>query len=339
MTRIRFTLSAFLLFAFALHPGEALAAPSFCTDTARAMRDACGAEVEDDYHVARAICINLSDGEERDDCFAEAFAERRGGHWFCSQLLRTRRNACSLLGEARYDPEFDPENFDDDFTHLTRPNPYFPLTIGNRWEFAGGDETNVVEILDETKLIEGVTCIVARDQVFFGSDLHENTDDWYCQARSGDVYYFGEEVKNFESFDGDSPRVAELVSTDGSFKHGRDGDKGGLIFPVSPAAGDAYIEEFSLGNAEDVTEILSTTYSFGASPELDQLVPPALAAYLCSGNCVVTKNYSLIEPGIFARKYYAPGIGIFLEVEPDQSLAIRLVDCNFDSRCDSLPQP
>jgi len=54
------------------------------------------------------------------------------------------------------------------------------------------------------------------------------------------------------------------------------------------------------------------------------------------GICVVTKNFSLLEPGIFARKYYAPGIGVVLEVEPDEGKAVRLVDCNFDARCASL---
>jgi hypothetical protein len=87
-----------------------------------------------------------------------------------------------------------------------------------------------------------------------------------------------------------------------------------------------------------VTEVLSTTYSFGSGgPELDELVPPDLAALFCSaGDCVVTKNFSLLEPGVFARKYYAPGIGVFLEVEPDEAKSIRLVNCNFDSRCAML---
>lgn len=339
MNRHRFSLFALLFFAFLLHPGATRADEGSCTATAMALREACGSEIRDDYFVARAKCINVADDGEREECFEEARVERNSGRRFCGQQLRWRRDTCNLVGEERYDPELDPEDFDVDYHSPAHPNAYFPLRVGNRWEFAGGTETNIVEVLDETKLIEGVTCIVVRDQVFSGDDLQEDTDDWYCQALNGDVYYLGEEVKDFESFDGDAPRLAELVSIDGSFKHGRDGDKGGLIFSASPAVGDAYIEEFSLGNAEDVTEILSTTYSFGAQPELDRLVPQALADYLCSGNCVVTKNYSVLEPGIYALKYYTPGIGIFLEVEADISLAVRLVDCNFDSRCDSLPQP
>jgi hypothetical protein len=89
--------------------------------------------------------------------------------------------------------------------------------------------------------------------------------------------------------------------------------KPGITFQASPTPGQVYLEEFSLGNAEDVTEVLSTTYAFGSDPELDQLVPEPLAQRFCSsGDCVVTKNFSLLEPGIFARKYYARGIGVFL---------------------------
>ena len=36
------------------------------------------------------------------------------------------------------------------------------------------------------------------------------------------------------------------------------------------------------------------------------------------------------EPDAFARKYYAPGIGVFLETAPDTGEVTRLVDCNFD---------
>jgi hypothetical protein len=103
-----------------------------------------------------------------------------------------------------------------------------------------------------------------------------------------------------------------------------------------------YLEEFSLGHAEDVTEILSTTYTFGKQAELDRGVPRQLANLFCSaGDCVVTRNFSLLEPGIFAHKYYARGIGVFLEVEIDPESSdveiSRLVSCNFDPRCASLP--
>ncbi len=311
----------------------------YCTATADALHRACGYEVQDDYWTGVAKCTNEAEKADRDECHADIRASRRESLDFCRESHEGRRDACKVLGEARYDPEFDAELFDHDFRNLTNPNHYFPLTIGNRWEYAGGVETNTIEVLDQTKLIDDVTCITIRDLVYKNGKLAEATDDWYAQARSGDTWYCGEEVKDYESFDGDVPSLPELVSIDGSFKADREMDKPGIIFLAHPARGRAYLEEFSLGNAEDVTEILDASYAYGDDRELDASVPRALADLLCAGDCVVTKNYSLIEPGIFARKYYAPGIGVFLEVSPDTGEVLRLTGCNFDPRCSQLPRP
>lgn len=315
-----------------------LPAGRYCSATARTLFRACGFEVQDDYWKAVATCLNVSSPAERRQCFAEARGARLEGSGRCAEQREWRLEACRSLGEARYDPDFDPAHFDDP-RNPTRPNPYFPLQVGSRWEYRGGDEVNTLEVLDETKLIDGVRCIVVSDLVTRDGDVVEDTDDWFALARDGNVWYCGEEVKDYESFDGDDPRKPELVSIDGSFKAGRDRDKPGVIFQAAPETGQSYLEEFSLGNAEDVTDVLSTTYAHGADPELDRSVPEALARLLCAGDCVVTRNYSLLEPKVVARKYYARGIGFFLEVKPDTGEAVQLVSCNVDPRCDALPVP
>jgi hypothetical protein len=309
----------------------------FCSATALTLSNACENEVQSDYFTAQAICFNVSNDAEREECFADAKDSRDEGRQLCREQRTTRLDACDLIGEDRYDPDFQPAVFDDP-KNPKNPNSYFPLTIGNLWEYAGGTEFNTVEVMNETKLIEGVTCIVIRDIVKDNGDLTEATDDWYAVANDGNVWYCGEKTQTLESFDGDNPRTPELLSVDGSFKAGRDGDKPGIIFPASPTQGQAYLEEFSLGNAEDATVILSTTYAFGHDAGLDQGVPQQLAERFCSGDCVVTRNFSLLEPGIFARKYYAPGIGVFLELETTGETS-QLVNCNFDPRCVGLPTP
>ena len=117
--------------------------------------------------------------------------------------------------------------------------------------------------------------------------ITEGTNDWFAQAKDGTVWYCGEETATFETFEGDRLMKPELVSIDGSFKAGRDGDKPGIIFLANPMPGQVYIEESSLGNAEDATKILSIDYSYGKDPKLDQLVPPKLAQP-AQKNCVVT---------------------------------------------------
>jgi hypothetical protein len=333
--------SGFIIAIFFMLVHSAEAKQGFCSQTANTLFAACKAGVSDDSLVRKAVCINLADGGERDECFNELEGERQESLELCRDQHDWRLEACNSLGEDRYDPDFDPANFDTDFTNLTKPNPYFPLTIGNQWTYRSrtDNEFNTIQVLNQTKMIDGVTCVVVRDKVFKNGSLVENTDDWYAQALDKNVWYCGEEVKDFEIFNGDNPKRPELVSIDGSFKAGREGDKPGRIFVASPKSGDVYLEEFSLANAEDVTVILSSNYSFGMDPDLDQLVPQQLAERFCSNDCVVTKNFSLLEPGVIARKYYAPGIGVFLEVEFDPDAVIQLVNCNFDSRCQGLPTP
>lgn len=311
----------------------------YCSSTATTQFLACWAEVRDDVLSARAICLNASDDEERAECYEEAEEARVEGQTLCREQRAAREHLCTLVGQGRYDPSFEPEDFEDDFHNLVNPNPYFPLEIGNHWSYESEDESNTVEVLDETKLIEGVTCVVIRDLVSADPES-EDTDDWYGQRKNGNVDYCGEEVKDFETFAGDDPMLPELVSIDGSFKAGRDGDRPGTLFLANPYVGATYRQEWSAGNAEDAATVLSTTYGPGNQPELDAFVPEGLAELLCSNHdCVVTRDFTPIEPDVFERKYYARGLGLFLEVKPEDGEVNQLVDCNFDARCASLPTP
>jgi hypothetical protein len=316
---------------------DLIAQGKFCTATATAVARACSNQTLDDYWLGVGICINESDGRERTECFADLKESRDDATAACAAQRKARGELCKTLGEDRYDPELEARDFDRDFRALTNPNPYFPLGIGNRWEYRSATEQSVVQVTSATKLIDDVRCIVVRDEVFEDGFLTEGTNDWFAQAKDGTVWYCGEETAELETFDGDRPVKPELVSIDGSFKADRDGDKPGIIFQANPRPGQTYIEESSLGNAEDATLVIVVDYSYGRYPNLDILVPSQLARLLCARNCVVTRNTSSIEPGHFERKYYAPGIGVFLETAPQSGEVNRLVKCNMDSRCAQLP--
>ena len=334
-----------VLLLTSLGPTVARAAGSYCSDTAAALYRACGFDVQDNYWVQVAVCTNEADPADRRQCSAAAEAARDEGSDLCEVQVQGRLGACAELGEGRYDPPFEPRLFDRNFARLTQPNRYYPLGIGNRWEYWTGTagsqtESNVVEVQRDTKLIDGVTCIVVRDLVYEADGvLKEATDDWYAQAKSGDVWYCGEEVKNYEVFDGDQPQNPELVSIDGRFKADVDGAKPGIIFKANPIVGQTYLEEFSLTNAEDTAQILSRTYEYGENAALDRFVPQNLVQLLCHHDCIVTENVSLLEPGVVERKYYAPEIGTFLETNPDSGEITRLVKCNFHRLCTRLPGP
>lgn len=308
-----------------------------CSTTSHLMRSACFAETRDDFLVEAAKCFNESESDEKHECLADLRDEIHDTRAECHDQFDAREEVCDAIGQAPYDPSFEEEDFETSLGSLSVPNPYFPMSTGNTWIY-GGDEEIIVEVLNETKLIDDITCFVVRDVVSEDGFLVEDTDDWFAVNRNdGGIWYCGEEVKDFEYFEGDVPMLPELVAIDGSFKVERDGDRAGIIFPGYPQVGDVFRQEFSLGNAEDIGEIISTNYQYGEDDELDEFVPQALAEQLCNYDCVVVAEYTPIEPGVFEYKFYARDIGFFLGINPEDEEVVFLTGCSFNVACDSLP--
>lgn len=306
----------------------------YCSITAGLQYQACRKEVKDDLFTEKAICVNVSDEEEREECFDEASESLEEAIEECRGQRRARKELCGDIGEARYDPSFEPDDFQTEFNNL---NPYLPLAPGNKWTYESEDETVVVTVTERTKLIEGVTCVVVNDVVTEDDQLVEDTDDWFGQRTDGTIDYCGEEAKDYEYFDGDLPPLAELVEIEGSFKAGRDGDKSGTLFMGTPVVGAKYRQEWSPSNAEDVAEVLSTNYGFGSDARFDPLVPEELADLMCGDNdCVVTADTSPLEPDALEYKFYARGVGFFFEVKPEDGEALGIVECNTDPKCEDL---
>lgn len=195
--------------------------------------------------------------------------------------------------------------------------------------------------IGQTEDSDGVTCLIVNDLMEENGEVIEDTDDWYAlHVLTNDVWYCGEIARDYETFEEDSPAIPELVSIEGSFKPYRDGDQPGILVPDAPYVGQAYRQEFSLGNAEDVAEVLSTNYVFGGETDdpdnLDYLVPGELANHFCpdkDARCLVTRDFTPLEPDVEERKYYAPNIGVFLEVDLADEVIVELIECNVDSNC------
>jgi len=279
-----------------------------CMRTTSALFTACQHEVEDDFWIAMAICENLSDPSDREKCRKEAGAALEEARTLCSRQREARLKLCQSTGESPYDPMIDPALFVDpaEIGTTVAPNPYFPLIRGRTWIYQKGTETITVTVTGETREILGVTTAVIHDVVEDNGELVEDTKDWYGQDIDGNVWYFGEIVLNYED--------GEVANVDGSFTAGTDGAKAGMIMKAAPAIDDVYRQEFAVGNAEDAAEVLSLTGS--------ATVPAAS----CNGDCLVTRDFAPIEPGVFADKYYKPGIGSILEVSSLTGDRVELVE-------------
>ena len=190
-------------------------------------------------------------------------------------------------------PVIDPSNFVSRVT-----NPYFPLVPGTSFHFVNRtieDNDTIYQDIDvlvtaDTKMIKGVRCQVVHDVVREEGEVTEDTYDWYAQDKSGNVWYFGEHSKSLKDKNG--------WTTEGSWKAGSHNACAGIIMWANPQAhaGQTYYQEFSQGIAEDQAQVISTNSTVG--------VP-----YGTFTNCVKTKEFTSLEPGVIEYKYYAAGVG------------------------------
>ena len=288
-----------------LNSSQALAQSTACTDTANEAFTACGFRAETDYHIALGNCMNLSDPVDQTNCENEAAAELTDAQTLCDDQLTARLATCSDLGEDPYDPEINPGDFVNPLNigKKIKPNRYFPLVPGTTWKYnvkdIGGDviEKIEVEVLRKTKKILGINCIVVRDTVWEIEEdeksLIEKTHDWYAQDKAGNVWYFGELSREFED--------GELISLEGSWKAGVDGAKAGILMEADPQPGDFYRQEFELGDAEDMAEVIGFEDSRKVHGKTYK-------------NVLHTRDFTPIEPVVEESKYYAPRVGAIQEV-------------------------
>lgn len=219
----------------------------------------------------------------------------------CASQPTTDRNPAALVEGETYAPAIDPANFDAPVA-----NDYFPLQPGLVAVFEGGDERVEVKVTAETKVVMGVTTHVITDQVFVDGELAEDTVDWYAADNFGNVWYFGEETAEYEN--------GQVTSTAGSWEAGVDGAVPGIIMLADPEVGDAYRQEFYAGEAEDVAKVYA----------VDQSITVPKDRY---DRVIVTEDWSLLEPGVHERKWYAPGVGVvFEETIQGGSGTLSLVD-------------
>jgi hypothetical protein len=210
---------------------------------------------------------------------------------------------------ATYAPVINPTNF-----VAALDNPYLPLkpgmTLISEGTKGGAKQHTEISVTHETKAIFGVTCMVVRDKVFLNGQLAEDTTDWFAQDKEGNVWYFGEDSKDYQN--------GVVTTRLGSFEAGVDGAQPGIIMKAHPEVGQSYHQEYYKGKAEDMAQIVS-------------LAGTASVPYGHFNNLLVTKEWTPLEPGAIEHKYYAPGVGWVLttfEGSSDQEKLVKITSGN-----------
>jgi hypothetical protein len=193
----------------------------------------------------------------------------------------------STQEQKAYAPHINPAEFTTKVD-----NNYFPLKLGTTFFYDGGAERDEMAVTHSTKKVMGVECVVVNDKGWENGKLIEGTFDYYAQDKKGNVWYFGENSKEYKN---------GKVSTQGSWEAGKNGAKPGIIMQAHPKVGQTYRQEYEKGVAEDMAKALDLNGSV--------TVPCGPFHHV-----VVTKEWSPLEPGAVAHKYYAAGVGNVKEV-------------------------
>jgi hypothetical protein len=181
-------------------------------------------------------------------------------------------------------PAVNPKDFVDKID-----NPFLPFRPGTTFIYEGlkgtDPQRNEVKVTHETKKILGVDCVVVNDRVTQKGELVEATLDWYAQDKKGNVWYFGEDAKEYQN--------GKVISTEGSWEAGVNGAQPGIVMEADPKAGDKYRQEFAKGVAEDSAKVLA----------------------VIKGRYLATEESTALAPDDVEHKYYVAGVGFVAGVK------------------------
>ena len=193
----------------------------------------------------------------------------------------------SVNSSNAYDPVIIPA----DFTTVI-DNPLFSMPDARKTYFRGqtdeGPETGEILVTGATRFFMGVRTLVLRDRVYLNGVLKEEALDYVAQHKNGAVWYFGEDVDNYED--------GVLVDHHGTWHAGVKGALPGILMLASPKVGQVYREEYFPGKAEDMAKVLSVT----------ETVRTPLGFFT---NCLKTENWTPLEPGVKENKFYCAQAG------------------------------
>ncbi|MBE9551909.1 MAG: hypothetical protein IMF05_00455 [Proteobacteria bacterium] len=200
---------------------------------------------------------------------------------------------CARLAAEVYDPVINPEDFTTKID-----NPFFSMPVGKKMIYEARTEDGLerieIAITGETRRIMGVETLVYHDREYLDGELVEETKDFIAQDKDGNVWYFGEEVDNYEN--------GELKDHGGAWLAAYEGAKPGIWIKAKHMVGDSYRQEYWRGEAEDMAKIVATGVT----------VTTSIGTYQ---NCTKTYDWTPLDPEAMEHKYYCPEAGSVVLVE------------------------
>jgi len=194
-------------------------------------------------------------------------------------------------------------------------NPYFPLVPGHFLRLEGeekkGEELRVEITVcedacgggaygvagDGTKVVDGVTTRVLREQEWEDGELAEVSFNYFARCtRNGGVFYFGEDVDDYDD--------GEISGHGGAWHAGVDGALPGLVMPGNFLVGSRYYQEIAPGVALDRGD--NTADDLALDLEAFDPGPPF-------EDCVSVLESSGLSASDSSYKAYCPTLGLVID--------------------------
>ena len=179
---------------------------------------------------------------------------------------------------------------------LVIDNAFFPLVVGTKLVLEGEEDGEPIRVeitvLNETEEVAGVTTRVVEEREFEDGELVEVSRNFFAQAPDGTVCYFGEDVDDYED--------GQIVSHEGAWRAGEDGNLPGIIMPANPQIGQVYQQEDAPDLAEDQAQVI----------DLGEPIDVPAGAF---DDTVTMEDCNPLEDGVTDEKVYVRGIGLAID--------------------------
>jgi len=194
------------------------------------------------------------------------------------------------------------DKFDVDKSDLAARgmSQYIVLQPGRRAEYQSKDGKMTITVLPETKTVDGVQTAIVEERQSEGGKLKEVSRNFFAiNNKTGDLYYFGEEVDEYKD--------GQIVGHEGAWISGQDGAHFGMLLPGQPKVGQKYYAEMA-PRAKDRCEVKDTNA---------KVTTPLLGTF---NGCLKIDETSPIEKST-SHKVYAPNVGL---IEDDEMVLVRV---------------
>jgi hypothetical protein len=169
-------------------------------------------------------------------------------------------------------------------------NDYFVLEPGHQLVLEHGSVRMQITVLNETKVVDGVTTRVVEEREWDKGVIQEVSRNYYALCeQSKDVLHFGEDVEVYKD--------GKLLKSDGTWMAGTQGSRPGLVIAGTPKLGMKYYQEIAPGVTLNRGEVVSLT----------ETCRTAAGTFK---NCLKIRGTSGMDAKKLEYKFYAPQIGL-----------------------------